>query len=54
MDRNIAIFAAQWLRVALMALVPVVLTAFLTIPWNLGGTPGDPALAQGQADCHMT
>ncbi len=34
-------FAAQFLRVVLATLVPVILVAFTSIPFNLGGHPGE-------------
>ncbi|MEP7295570.1 MAG: hypothetical protein ABI702_05230 [Burkholderiales bacterium] len=34
-------FARQFAGVVIAALIPVVLTAFLTIPFNLGGHPGE-------------
>lgn len=34
-------FPAQFLRVVLAALVPVILVAFTSIPFNLGGHPGE-------------
>lgn len=47
-------FAAQWLRVALITLVPVVLTAFVTIPWNLGHFPGEQDMRIASGERHMT
>lgn len=34
-------FARQFAGFVIAALVPAVLTAFLTIPFNLGGHPGE-------------
>ena len=36
------------------ALVPVALAAFLPIPFNLGGHPGDARLADVSASQHIT
>lgn len=49
-------FAITWLRVAAAALVPVVLTAFLSIPQALGRFPGDPVttVAGAPVERHMT
>lgn len=45
-------FLVQWLRVALATLVPVVFTAFLSLPLALGGHPGEERPAS--ATRHMT
>lgn len=45
-------FLAQFFSVVLAALVPVILVAFTSIPFNLGGHPGearDHAVIQMQA-----
>jgi hypothetical protein len=34
-------FLTQLMGVVVMSLVPVVLTAFLTMPWSLGRHPGE-------------
>lgn len=47
-------FARQYAAVVIAALVPVVLTAFLSIPFNLGGHPGEPRPAQSAVGRHMT
>lgn len=47
-------FARQYAAVVIAALVPVVLTAFLSIPFNLGGHPGEPRPAQSAVERHMT
>jgi hypothetical protein len=54
MHQEFRSFAFQWLRVALVALVPVVLTAFVTIPLNLGRIPGDHAAQAATGERHMT
>ena len=48
------LFVRQYLGVVLAALVPVVVTAFLSIPVNLGGHPGEVRSAQAAAAVHMT
>ncbi len=45
-------FLVQWLRVALVTLVPVVFTAFVSLPLALGGHPGEARPAA--AAQHMT
>lgn len=53
MNADLKIFAEQMLRAVVMALVPVVATAFLTMPISLGGHLGEmPAQTAGQR--HMT
>lgn len=42
MNQQLFRFIAQFGRVVLVALVPVILTAFLSIPFNLEAFPGDP------------
>jgi hypothetical protein len=54
MHQEIRSFACQWMRIALAALVPVVLTAFVTIPLNLGRIPGDHAAQTASGERHMT
>ena len=54
MHQDLKNFVAQWLRVAVMALVPVVSTAFVTIPWNLENTPGAQAARDTAGERHMT
>ena len=54
MNRDLAGFYRAWLRVVVMALVPVVLTAFVTSPFNLGGTPGDPPVVQAPGEHHVS
>ena len=53
MDQHLRTFLAQWLRVVAVALVPVALTAFVSIPLNLGGDPTDHA-QRPAAGGHMT
>lgn len=40
-NQDLRSFLAELGRVSLMALAPVILTAFLTIPMSLGGHPGE-------------
>jgi hypothetical protein len=47
-------FLNQLLGVVLMSLGPVVLTAFLTMPWRLGPHPGESAPPGTIALRHMT
>jgi hypothetical protein len=54
MNNYLADFVLQWLRIAVMALVPVVLTAFVSIPMNLGGHPGETVARTVVPSTHMT
>jgi hypothetical protein len=47
-------FARQFIGVVLAALVPVVLTAFISVPMSLGGHPGEARAAAATAGQHMT
>jgi hypothetical protein len=49
--RNVAL---PFVSVVIAALVPVVLAAFLTIPFNLGGHPGEERSAEVTLGQHMT
>ena len=53
MNSDLRHFLAPMIGLAAMTLLPVVLTAFLTIPFNLGRYPGEPA-PQGPVQRHMT
>lgn len=56
MHTDLKHFAITWLRVAVAALAPVVLTAFVALPQALGRHPGEPCLATACAGParHMT
>jgi hypothetical protein len=47
-------FTRQYLGVVFLTLVPVVLTAFLSIPYTLRGHPGDDRSAMSTVSTHMT
>jgi hypothetical protein len=47
-------FIRQYLGVVMTTLVPVVLTAFLTMPFILSGHPGEPRAADAMVARHMT
>lgn len=47
-------FAHQLLGIVLAGLIPVVLTAFLTIPFNLDGHPGEARSIDPMTSQHMT
>ncbi len=47
-------FLTQLIGVVVISLVPVVLTAFLTMPWSLGRHPGESAPSAPVQLRHMT
>ena len=47
-------FVRQFIGVVVAALIPVVLGAFLSIPFNLGGHPGEERAATTPTQTHMT
>ena len=54
MNSSLRLFIRQVLNVVLAALVPVVLVAFLSIPYSLGGHPGEDRTATASSSQHMT
>jgi hypothetical protein len=54
MDTSLRLFISQYLGVVLATLMPVVLIAFLSIPFSLGGHPGDARPATATATWHVT
>lgn len=48
------LFVRQYLRIVFAALVPVVMTAFLSIPLSLGGHPGEFRIAATLTDQHIS
>lgn len=54
MHPTLRLFIRQYLCVVTAALVPVVLSTFLTIPMNLGGYTGEPPHASAMVERHMT
>ena len=54
MDADLRSFAVQWLRVATVALVPVILVAFACVPLALERHPGEPVAASERFQGHMT
>lgn len=54
MDTSLRTFIRQFSGVVAAALVPVVLAAFLSIPFNLGGHPGESRPDTAKADWHMS
>ena len=54
MSADLGIFAAQMARTILMALVPVILTAFVSMPLALERHPGEVTSAGPSVEKHMT
>jgi hypothetical protein len=54
MNSSPRLFIRQLLGVMLAALVPVVLMAFLSIPYSLGGHPGEERTSAAPDNQHMT
>jgi hypothetical protein len=54
MNVDLKNFVSAYLRVVVVALVPLALTAFLTIPYSLGGHPGEPVAREHTSAQHMT
>ena len=47
-------FLVQYLRVVAAATFAVAVLAFVSIPLSLGWHPGEPPMAQGNCERHMT
>ncbi|HJV87928.1 MAG TPA: hypothetical protein VJ698_20830 [Noviherbaspirillum sp.] len=54
MHPALRIFVRQYLYVVCAAIVPVVLTTFLSIPMSLGTNPGEAMTASVSVDRHLT
>ncbi|HET7525319.1 MAG TPA: hypothetical protein VFK10_05185 [Burkholderiaceae bacterium] len=54
MDADLKDFAVQWLRVAAMGILPVILTAFVSIPLALERHPGETVVSAERIQRHMT
>ena len=54
MNADLKDFMGSYLRVVLMTLMPMALTAFLSIPYSLGGHPGEPVASATDSGQHMT
>lgn len=48
------VFIRQYIGIVCAALLPVIVTAFLSIPLSLGGHPGEPRTVDAPIDRHMT
>jgi hypothetical protein len=54
MNQDLKDFMAAYLRVVIMALVPIALTAFLTVPFMLGWHAEEMSVPSRVANAHMT
>lgn len=54
MNADLKNFVASYLRIVLVTLMPVAMVAFLSIPYSLGGHPGEPTAAVNYSDPHRT
>jgi hypothetical protein len=54
MNSYLLLFIRQFMGVVLAAILPVILTAFLWIPYALGGHPGEARSASPAVSLHMT
>lgn len=54
MDTSLHLFIRQYLGVVIATLAPVILIAFMSIPFMLGGHPGEARTANAPIAQHMT
>lgn len=54
MHPELRFFCSQWLGVVTSALLPVIFTAFVSMPMSLGRHPGEPPQQGEQQSLHMT
>lgn len=54
MHPALRLFVREYLGIVFAALLPVIATAFLSIPFNLGAHPGEPRAIETSIDRHMT
>jgi hypothetical protein len=54
MNADLKQFVMTYLRVVAMALMPLAVTAFLTMPYILGGHPGEPLTRADHTEVHMS
>lgn len=54
MHQDLKNFIWLYLRTVFMTMMPLALVAFISIPYTLGGAPGDPVASISGADSHMT
>jgi len=54
MNTSLHAFIGQFVGAVAAALIPVIVTAFLSIPYNLGGHPGEVRPVSTVARMHMS
>jgi hypothetical protein len=54
MNTDLKQFVVTYLRVVALALMPLAVTAFLTMPYILGGHPGELQTRADQTNVHMS
>lgn len=54
MQHALYVFIRQYLGVVCFTLLPVILTAFLSMPTILGGHPGEPRTDAAMVERHLT
>jgi len=54
MDASLRTVISEFVGVVAAALLPVIVVAFLSIPFSLGGHPGEPRPAAAAALQHMS
>jgi hypothetical protein len=54
MQTSLKLFIRQYLGVVIATLVPVVLVAFMSIPFSLGGHPGEPRVVELTGMQHLS
>lgn len=54
MDASLRLFISQFVGFVAAALIPVIVVAFLSIPFTLGGHPGEIRPAAAPVGQHMT
>lgn len=54
MNSSLRLFIRQYVGVVLATLVPVVLVAFLSIPYALGASPGEERWPEAPSARHMS
>ena len=54
MDASLKIFVKQWGGAVAATLALVIAVAFLSIPYSLGGHPGETRVLDANSDWHMS
>ena len=54
MDTSLRLFISEFVGAVVAALIPVIVVAFLSIPFTLGGHPGEPHTADAPVARHIS